>query len=87
MVKCLQVYFILSQDNFILVDVISMWDMSFVFKKAWTYGLDHYSYTAIRVNQKSYNNIQSEVVYEMFHILNCGFEIKWAMIIAVMNAI
>ena len=34
MVKCLQVYFILSQDNFILVDVISMWDMSFVFKNA-----------------------------------------------------
>ena len=28
-----------------------------------------------------------EVIYEMFHILNCGFEIKWAMIIAVMNAI
>ena len=28
-----------------------------------------------------------EVIYEMFHILNCGFEIKCAMIIAVMNAI
>ena len=28
-----------------------------------------------------------EVIYEMFHILNCGFEIKEAMIIAVMNAI
>ena len=28
-----------------------------------------------------------EVIYEMFHILNCGFEIKSAMIIAVMNAI
>ena len=28
-----------------------------------------------------------EVIYEMFHILNCGFEITWAMIIAVMNAI
>ena len=26
-------------------------------------------------------------IYEMFHILNCGVEIKWAMIIAVMNAI
>ena len=24
------------------------------------------------------------VIYEMLHILNCGFEIKWAMIIAVM---
>ena len=31
-----KVYFTLSQDNFILVDVIqvSMWDMSFVFKNA-----------------------------------------------------
>ena len=28
-----------------------------------------------------------EVIYEMIHILNCGFEIKKAMIIAVMNAI
>ena len=28
-----------------------------------------------------------QVIYEMFHILNCGFEIKEAMIIAVMNAI
>ena len=28
-----------------------------------------------------------EVIYEMFHILNWGFEIKWAMIIAVTNAI
>ena len=28
-----------------------------------------------------------EGIYEMFHILNCGFEIKSAMIIAVMNAI
>ena len=28
-----------------------------------------------------------EVTYEMFHIYNCGFEIKWAMILAVMNAI
>ena len=28
-----------------------------------------------------------EVIYERFHILNCGFEIKWAMIIAIMNAI
>ena len=27
-----------------------------------------------------------EVIYEMFHILNCGFEIKSAMIIAVTNA-
>ena len=26
-------------------------------------------------------------IYEIFHILNCGFEIKKAMIIAVMNAI
>ena len=26
-----------------------------------------------------------EVIYEIFHILNCGFEIKYAMIIAVMN--
>ena len=32
--KCLQVYFALSQDNFILVDVIRMWGMSFVFKNA-----------------------------------------------------
>ena len=29
----------------------------------------------------------SEVIYEMFHILNCGFEIKETMIIAVLNAI
>ena len=28
-----------------------------------------------------------EVIYEIFHILNCGCEIKWAMILAVMNAI
>ena len=28
-----------------------------------------------------------EVIYEMFHILNCAFEIKSAMIIAVMKAI
>ena len=28
-----------------------------------------------------------EVIYEMFDILNCGFEIKWAMIVAVVNAI
>ena len=28
-----------------------------------------------------------EVIYEIFHMLNCGFEIKYAMIIAVMNAI
>ena len=28
-----------------------------------------------------------EVIYEMFHILNWGFEIKKAMIIAVLNAI
>ena len=26
-----------------------------------------------------------EVIYEMFHILNCGVEIKWAMIIAVIR--
>ena len=32
-------------------------------------------------------NISCEVMYEMFHILNCGVEVKWAMIIAVMNAI
>ena len=36
MVKCLQVYFILSQDNFILVDAISMWDMSFVLSHSFT---------------------------------------------------
>ena len=28
-----------------------------------------------------------EVIYEMFHILNRGFEIKQTMIIAVVNAI
>ena len=28
-----------------------------------------------------------ELIYEMFHILNCGCEIKLAMIIAVANAI
>ena len=28
-----------------------------------------------------------EVIFEMFHILNCGFEIKEAMIIAVMDTI
>ena len=27
-----------------------------------------------------------EVIYEMFHLLNCGFEIKYSMIIAVMYA-
>ena len=27
-----------------------------------------------------------KVIYEVFHILNCGLEIKSAMIIAVMNA-
>ena len=27
-----------------------------------------------------------EVMYEMFHIWNCGLEMKLAMIIAVMNA-
>ena len=31
--------------------------------------------------------IPCEVIYEMFHILNCGFEINEAMIMAVMNAI
>ena len=30
---------------------------------------------------------ECEAIYEMFHILNCGFEIKSAMIITVMNAI
>jgi len=25
----------------------------------------------------------NQVIYEMFHVLNCGFEIKGAMIIAV----
>ena len=34
-----------------------------------------------------FNIIWFEVIYEMFHILNCGFEIKWAMIIAVTKAI
>ena len=29
---------------------------------------------------------ECEVIYEIFHILNCGFEIKYAMIFAVMNA-
>ena len=29
--------------------------------------------------------ILSEVIYNMFHILNCGFEIKSTMITAVMN--
>ena len=28
-----------------------------------------------------------EVIYGMFHLLNCGFEINLAMIIAVMNTI
>ena len=41
--KCLQVYFTLSPDNFIFGDVISMWDMSFVFENAgFIYVLDHY---------------------------------------------
>ena len=39
--KCLQVYFTVSQNNFIFGDVISMWEMSFVFKNGWTYVLDH----------------------------------------------
>ena len=30
---------------------------------------------------------ECEVLYEMFHTLNCGFEIKLAMIFAVMNAV
>ena len=45
--KCLQVYFTLSQDNFIFGDVISMWEMSFVFKNGCMYVLDHYSYMVI----------------------------------------
>ena len=47
-VKCLQVYFILFQDNFIFGDVISMhmWEMSFAFKNGCVYLLDHLSYTA-----------------------------------------
>ena len=50
------IFFTLSIDNFILVDVISMWDiMSFVFKNESTYGLDHLRYMVIY----SYNNIQS----------------------------
>ena len=32
-------------------------------------------------------NTNCEVIYETFHTLNCGFEIKWAMIIAVVDAI
>ena len=28
-----------------------------------------------------------EVIYEIYHMLNCGFEIKYALIIAVMNAV
>ena len=28
-----------------------------------------------------------EVIYEIFHIVNCGCEIKLAMILAVINAI
>ena len=35
--KCLHVYFTLSQDNFIFGDVISMWEMSFVFKNGCIY--------------------------------------------------
>ena len=30
---------------------------------------------------------ECEVIYEIFHILNCGCEIKQAMILAVVNAI
>ena len=42
---------------------------------------------AIHALLKCYTVYISEVIYEMFHILNCGFEIKCAMIIAVVNAI
>ena len=31
----------------------------------------------------NYNETRLEVIYEMFHLLNCGFEIKYAMIIAI----
>ena len=33
------------------------------------------------------DTVTCEVISEIFHILNCGFEIKQAMIFAVMNAI
>ena len=57
--RCLQVYFILSQNNFTFGDAISMWEKSFVFKNGCMYALDHLSYKVILENQKSYNNIQS----------------------------
>ena len=44
------------------------------------------SYEATNVGSWSFVS-STELIYEMFHILNCGFEIKYAMIIAVMNAI
>ena len=46
------------------------------------------SYGVIKLSVKTFEQKNyCEVIYEMFHILNCGVEIKWAMIIAVMNAI
>ena len=42
------------------------------------------SWSFVRSNEPVKNGC--EVIYEMFHISNCGFEIKWAMIIAVMRS-
>ena len=44
----------------------------------------HATVSLIKIN--ICNIIYTQVIYKMFHILNCGFEIKWAMIISVMNA-
>ena len=49
--KCFQLYFTFSQDNFIFDDVISMSEMSFVFKNGCMYVLGHYSYMVTPVNQ------------------------------------
>ena len=70
--KCLQVYFTLSQDNFIFGDVISyyMWEMSFVFKNECMYVLDHYSYMRVSPGafgtREHWQNIQEQGNMSLF---------------------
>ena len=45
------------------------------------------SYEATDVESWSLVSSDEPVVYEMFHTFNCRFDLKWAMIMAVMNAI
>ena len=68
------------------------------FNRVWTRDLaipvrrsNQLSYEATEVGSWSFVSSNEpvkngcEVICEMFHILNCGFEIKWAMIIAVIK--